>query len=160
MKTERNKQGQEMEAMCDSRSKKYMIKISFIILKIQDFTKDTIVNHKDDNNSNLLLPLKQDISPPPIQTSPSTPIVFPPSIYQLPPLPKWLKAIICDSHLSNDELHQYTTGFPTKMRRTRRSQQPLHSCNFALMCTVVQSQEPTTTNEALVLPKKKSGNGS
>ena len=46
MKTERNKQGQEMEAMCDSRSKKYMIKISFIILKIQDFTKDTMLDLK------------------------------------------------------------------------------------------------------------------
>ena len=46
MKTERNKQGQEMEAMCDSRSKKYMIKISFIKLRIQDFTKITIVNCK------------------------------------------------------------------------------------------------------------------
>ena len=90
-----------------------------------------------------------------IQTSPSTPIVSPPCTHQLLPLPKWLQATIRDSYLSDAELHEYTFGSTTNMKRTHRSQQPLHSCNFTLLCIVVQSQEPTTAKEALVLPKWK-----
>ena len=74
---------------------------------------------------------------------------------KLPSLPKWLQATICDSHLSDAELLEYIYGSPTNMERTRKSQRPLHSCNFALLCIVVQSQEPTPTKEALVLPKWK-----
>ena len=40
-KRERYEQEQEMEVVYDSRSKKYMIKISFMILRIQDFTNVT-----------------------------------------------------------------------------------------------------------------------
>ena len=77
------------------------------------------------------------------------------STHQLPPLPRWLQATIRDSHLSDVELHEYTSVSLTNMKRTCRLQRPLHSCNFALLCIVVQSQEPTTAKEALVLPKWK-----
>ena len=100
-------------------------------------------------------PPTQSLTSPTIQTSPSTPLVSPPSTHQLPPLPKWLQATIRDSHLSDADLHEYTSGSPTNMKRTRKSQRPLHSCNFALLCTVVQSQEPTTAKDALVLPQWK-----
>ena len=62
---------------------------------------------------------------------------------------------IRDSHLSNVELHEYLACPSTYTKRTRRSQRSLHSYNFALLCIVVQSQEPTTEKEALVLPKWK-----
>ena len=38
----------EMDIVYDFMSKEYMIKTSSIILKIQDFTKVTIVDHNDD----------------------------------------------------------------------------------------------------------------
>ena len=80
----------------------------------------------------------QPLTLPTIQTPPSTSIISPPSTYQLPPLPKWLQATICDSHLSDAELQEYTSGSPIDIKRTNGSQQPLHSCNFALLlCTIV-----------------------
>ena len=50
-KNERDKHEQEMEIFYDLRSKECMIKISFIILKIQDFTEVTMLDHKDDTLS-------------------------------------------------------------------------------------------------------------
>ena len=42
---------QEMKIVYDSRSKEYMVNISFIILRIQASTKVTIVDCKEDNLS-------------------------------------------------------------------------------------------------------------
>ena len=47
----REEHGQEMEIVYDSRSKEYMVNISFIILRIQASTKVTIVDCKEDNLS-------------------------------------------------------------------------------------------------------------